>query len=109
MDGIGTCLEGSDRVGRRRACYTIDEIDLLGEFSDGTELYGEDELREWLLDHQSEFARAYTEALYVYALGRPLRLSERMRAWDLADEHGPQYRTTDILRGVIASELFQTP
>jgi hypothetical protein len=107
MDGIGLCLEGLDQTGRLRTCYSDIEIDLLGEFSDGTELFGDAELSAWLGQHEVDLARAFSERLMIYLLGRPLKFSERMEAWRIAESVGPDYRVRDLIVAVVGSETVQ--
>jgi hypothetical protein len=51
--------------------------DVGGTMLDGTAYNGPEELKQRLLDHQAQFARALAEHLSIYALGRGLDESDR--------------------------------
>ena len=72
IDPIGFALENFDGVGRWRDEDHVGPIDARATLPDGRELAGIEGLKDALLARPEPIARAVTEALLVYALGRAL-------------------------------------
>jgi len=72
IDPIGFALENYDGVGRWRDADHVGPIDARATLPDGRELDGVVGLKDALLAEPERVARAVTEALLVYALGRSL-------------------------------------
>ncbi len=72
MDPLGLSLENFDAIGQWRASDAGHPIDASGVLQDGTRVNGPRELRQALLAQKTQFARAVTEKLLTYALGRGL-------------------------------------
>lgn len=108
MDPLGYALENFDAVGAWRTEEDDGAfIDVTAKLPDGTTMEGVTGLRQVLLDRKDDFARAFTERLLTYALGRgvePLdgpavRAIVRRAAAD-------DYRIRNVVLGIVESEPF---
>ena len=107
MDALGFALENFDAVGSWRTADAGQPIDNTATLPDGTRFVGFRGLQQILLDRKDEFARAFTERLMIYALGRGLgaqdmpaiRTIERRAAAD-------DYRVQAIVKGIVTSPAF---
>lgn len=72
IDPLGFALENYDGVGRWRDDDHIGPIDASAVLPDGRAIDGVLGLKDALLEEPEKIARGVTEALLVYALGRPL-------------------------------------
>jgi hypothetical protein len=109
MDPIGFALEHFDAIGAWREKDGKEPIDAKGELTGGETVNGAVELTQLLaLKKKEPFARAFTEKLFIYALGRGLEFSDKcavdevMRAAARED-----YRFSAIVLGVARSVPFQ--
>lgn len=73
MDSFGFALENFDGIGQwRERDETGARVDPSGKLPDGVRIAGVEDLKNYLRDRKSEFARCLTEKLLTYALGRGL-------------------------------------
>ena len=72
MDPLGFSLENFDAIGQWRTTDAGQPIDASGVLLDGTKVDGPRALRQALVAQKTQFARAVTEKLLTYALGRGL-------------------------------------
>ncbi len=72
MDPLGLSLENFDAIGQWRATDAGRAIDASGVLLDGTKVDGPKALREALVAQKTQFAKAVTEKLLTYSLGRGL-------------------------------------
>jgi hypothetical protein len=72
MDPLGFTLENFDAIGQWRSVDAGHAIDASGVLLDGTKVAGPAALRNALMARKSQFAKAVTEKLLTYALGRGL-------------------------------------
>jgi hypothetical protein len=107
FEPLGFAMENFDAVGAWRTQDSGNLIDANGVITDGTELEGLKSLRELTVRKGDLFARAVTEKLLAYAIGRGvededmplLRSIERGAAKE-------DYRFSALLMGVIQSPAF---
>lgn len=107
MDTLGFALEHYDAIGRYHERDTAGPIDASGELPDGRVLDGLPGLKAVLRDDPA-FVRTVARKLFVYALGREPRPSDRLRL-DLAVDdllrHGA-VTLRDLLRTIVADVAF---
>ncbi len=106
IDPWGLPLEQFDAAGRFRS----ELVDARSTLPDGTEVEDAAALRQYLADDRiDQVAFSFLEHLSMYLLGRDLKYNEieflRENGVQLRDD---SYRTQDLLRWLIHSELFQT-
>jgi len=110
MDPLGFALENFDATGRWRDIDrdTRTPIDASGVLPDGHPVQGPRDLREALLRRPELFARAFTEKLLTYSLGRPLTAHDMptVRAIVRAAA-ADDYRFPALVGGVVASQAFR--
>lgn len=107
MDPMGLALENYDAIGAFRTMDAGRAIDVRAEMPDGTEFHGLKGLQSILLDDKDQFARAFTEQLLTYALGRGLTASDRPTVRSIAAKAaGDDYRIQTIMLGIIESYPF---
>ena len=108
MDPLGLSLENFDAIGQWRTTDAGHAIDASGVLLDGTRVDGPTPLRHALLAQKTQFAKAVTEKLLTYALGRGLeyydapavRTIDRSAAAD-------DYRWSSLILGIVKSAPFQ--
>jgi hypothetical protein len=108
MDPLGLSLENFDAIGQWRTTDAGHAIDASGVLLDGTTVDGPTPLRHALLAQKTRFAKAVTEKLLTYALGRGLeyydapavRTIDRSAAAD-------DYRWSSLILGIVKSAPFQ--
>jgi Protein of unknown function (DUF1592)/Protein of unknown function (DUF1588)/Protein of unknown function (DUF1585)/Protein of unknown function (DUF1587)/Protein of unknown function (DUF1595)/Cytochrome C oxidase, cbb3-type, subunit III len=108
MDPLGLSLENFDGIGEWRATDAGHPIDASGVLLDGTRVSGPRELRQALLAQKTQFAKAVTEKLLTYALGRGLEYSDApaVREIDRAAA-ADDYRWSSLVLAVVKSAPFQ--
>jgi hypothetical protein len=108
MDPLGLSLENFDGIGQWRTTDTGHPIDASGVLLDGTKVNGPHELRNSLLAQKTQFAKAVTEKLLTYALGRGLEYYDApaVRAIDHAAA-ADNYRWSSLILGIVKSVPFQ--
>ena len=108
MDPIGFSLENFDAIGRWRTTDAGNSIDASGVLLDGTRVNGPQTLQRALLAQKTQFARAVTEKLLTYALGRGLEYYDAptVRAIEQAAAAN-DYRWSSLVSAVVKSPPFQ--
>ena len=111
IDPYGVVFERYSAVGRFEGKRRGLLVDARSTLPDGAEIDGVDELKTYLLEQQSDaFARALTEHLFAYALGRDIHfgddkeLEQMLRQIKLAG-----YRARSVIRSIVASPSFTQP
>jgi hypothetical protein len=107
MDPIGLSMENFDTVGAWRSDDSGNAIDATGQLVDGTKVDGVVTLRKALVAHPEVFARAMTEKMLIYALGRGLdaRDMPAVRAI-MREAAGREYRFQSLVLGIVHSTPF---
>ncbi len=110
MDPLGFALENFDATGRWRDTdrFTGTVIDASGVLPNGSTISSPQELRAALLSRPELFARAFTEKLLTYGLGRALtpydmpavRAVVRTAAAD-------DYRFSTLVKGIVQNPAFR--
>ncbi len=108
MDSIGFALENFDAVGQWRDWDAGQMLDANSEMPDGTVLDGVAGVRRFLARDPERFARAFTEKLLMYAIGRNVQYYDapavRAIVRDAADD---DYAFASIVKGIARSVPFQ--
>ena len=108
MDPLGLSLENFDAIGQWRSTDAGHPINASGVLLDGTKVDGPRELRQALLAQKSQFAKAVTEKLLTYALGRGLEYYDApaVRGIDRAAA-ADNYRWSSVVLNIVKSAPFQ--
>ncbi|WP_240481585.1 DUF1592 domain-containing protein [Novosphingobium fuchskuhlense] len=107
MDPLGFALENFDAVGAWRTQEAGQVIDAGAVLADGTAFKGFSGLQQILMDRREEFARAFTERLMTYALGRGLTPQDMPAVRAIArDAAKDDWRVQTIIRGIVMSPGF---
>jgi len=108
MDAIGFALENFDATGRWREMDAGSSIDAASELPDGTAVAGVEGLRAFLVKNPERFARAFTEKLLMYAVGRNIQHYDAPAIRGIiraAEDDG--YSFASIVNGIVQSVPFQ--
>lgn len=108
MDPLGFGLENYDAIGAWRAMDGKFAIDPKGELPDGRTFHQPSELRSILLQDRQDFARAITQKMLVYALGRGLERYDRPSVRKIVNtlpQH--EYRFSGLVLEIVNSLPFQ--
>jgi hypothetical protein len=109
MDVLGFGLENYDALGRWRTMDGKFPVDSSGTLPNGKTFTKPAELRELLKDDMPDFARAVTEKMLVYALGRGLERYDRKTLDDIARKLAASgYRFQTLIHEVVDSLPFQS-
>ena len=107
MDPWGFALENLDAVGAGRTEDGGQLIEAGAVLADGTAFKGFSGLQQILLDRREEFARAFTERLMTYALGRGLVAQDMPAVRAIAREAAKDdWRVQTRIRGIGLSPVF---
>ena len=108
MDPLGFSLENFDAIGRWRTTDGGNPIDASGVLLDGTKVNGPRALQQALLAQKTQFAKAVTEKLLTYMLGRGLEYYDApaVRAIQQAAAAG-DYRWSSLVSAIVGSAPFQ--
>ena len=108
MDALGFALENFDAVGQWRERDAGAPVDATSVLPDGTRVEGVVGLRQYLADHPEQFVRAFTEKLFMYAIGRNVQYFDapavRAIVRDVREDH---YSLAAIVTGIALSVPFQ--
>lgn len=109
MDPLGFALEGLDGIGRiREPAEGAEPIDDSAVLDGGQVIQGVEGLKDALLQEPERFVRAFTEHLFVYAIGRPPGLSDHTALDGVVRRaRGDGYRFSSIVQGIAATPAFQ--
>ena len=110
IDPWGIAFENFDMVGRWRTHVAGKPVDANSVLFNNQELKGMDGLKRFLLKRrQDQFVRAMVHKLTSYALGRPLRFSDRADLEKITAELRQQDDgLATLVRLIVISDLFQT-
>ena len=119
IDPYGLALENYDAVGAWRTRQNGENfnwmgdrapaIDAGGQLPDGRTFKTPEEFRAILANEKDRFARAFTEKLLTYALGRSLEFTDAGTVDALATALGEGgYRMSLLIAAIARSETFQT-
>jgi hypothetical protein len=107
FEPMGYAMENFDAVGRFRTEDSGLPIDAKDMVTDGTQLDGIKSLRDLTVRKGDLFARAVTEKLLTYALGRGLEYSDMPTLRGIAREASEDdYRFSALVMGVVRSPAF---
>ena len=108
MDPLGFGLENFDAVGAWRTEDGKFAVDASGALPDGRTFRGPEELVGVLRQDKDAFARALTEKLMIYALGRGLERPDRRTVRTIARQVAESdYRFSALVMGIAQSLPFQ--
>ena len=110
MDPLGFALDNFDAVGRWRDIdrFTGTPMDASGILPSGEVINGPDDLRNALLSEPDMFARAFTEKLLTYALGRTVEAEDMPLVRSIARQAAAdEYRFSSVIMNIINSSVFQ--
>ncbi len=112
MDPIGFSLENYDAVGRWRERDGNHPVDATGGLPDGSTFTGVAGLESAILKRPEIFAKAMTEKLLTFALGRGLESYDgpavrRIVRQARVKVQGQQYRFSTVVLGIVNSKPFQ--
>lgn len=112
IDPLGFALEPFDAIGRHRSGYQKGrvKIDASGELPGGLKFNNVHQFREGLMQEKDKFARALTEKLMAYALGRGMEISDRPELDAILAELEKEGRSFGFLvERVVTSSTFVRP
>lgn len=111
IDPLGFALEGFDAIGRRREKDLADRpIDAHTQLPDGAVVDGLSGLRDYLTHARRDaLVRQFCRKLLGYALGRPVRLSDRPLMDEMVSQlESNDFRFTAAIDSILASPQFLT-
>ncbi len=107
IDPLGLALENFDVTGAYRINDQGRAVDPSGELYDGTPLSGPADLRAALLSRRESLARAFTESLMTYALGRRVEYFDMPTVRRIVrGAKAEDYRMSAFILGVARSPAF---
>lgn len=107
MDPLGLALENYDAVGKWRAGYAGQALDVSAVMPDGTKFEGPKGLQGILLSRKDQFIEAMTERLMTYALGRGVESYDMPAVRSVRDQAAKDdYRMQTIILGIVQSVPF---
>ena len=110
IDPIGLAMENFDAIGRwrDRDLEAKAPIDAKTVLPNGRAVDGPVQLREALFGGGDLFARAFTEKLMMYAVGRELKAYDMPQVRAVVRRAaGQDYRLSSIVAGIVASDAFR--
>jgi len=108
MDPLGFALENYDAIGQWRDKDGKFPIDASGQLPDGRKFVGANGLVDILMSDPKAFAKAMTEKMLIYALGRGLESYDRPVVNQIvAGMAAEQYRFSSLVLGIVNSVPFQ--
>jgi hypothetical protein len=110
MDPLGISLENFDAIGhwREHDALSAGVIDSSGLSAGGVPLNGPSDLRAWLMAQPGQFVQTLTDKLMTYALGRTVKYYDMPTVRRIvAEAEKDDYRFSDLVNGIIASDAFQ--
>lgn len=106
-DPLGFGLENYDAIGRWRDKDEGQPIDATGVLPSGERFNGPLEMKKILLDRKQAFARALTESMLIYALGRGLQRDDECVVKDaLAALEKDSWRLSSLVTTIVRSYPF---
>ncbi len=110
IDPLGFALENFDPIGRWRESYGRNtRIDASGKLPSGKSFRNIEGLKAILVDQQDLFARALTEKLLAYSMGRHVEPLDRPHVDQITNDLSERgYGLRDLIRLVVLSEPFRS-
>jgi len=107
MDPLGFSLENYDAVGKWRAGYAGQQLDVSATMPDGTKFEGPKGLQDVLLSRKDQLVEAMTERLMTYALARGVESYDMPAVRSVRDQAAKDdYRMQTIILGIVESVPF---
>ncbi len=108
IDPLGFALENYDGVGRWRDEDHVGPIDASAVLPNGSPIDGILDLKDALLKDPARIARGTSEALLVYALGRPLGPADETVVAELVQRlQAADWKARALVHGIVESYPFQ--
>jgi hypothetical protein len=108
MDPLGFALENFNAIGEWRTQDGKFPVDASGVMPDGRAFSGAVELTQILSEKRADFARAITEKMLTYALGRGLETYDAPQVKLIADRLAKdEYRFSSLVLGIVNSIPFR--
>jgi hypothetical protein len=108
MDVLGFALENYDATGKWRTQDGKFPVDPSGAFPNGKTFTGPAEMKAILKESMPAFARALTEKLLTYAMGRGVESYDRLTVQDLVRQLAAgDYRLQNLVEGIVQCVPFQ--
>ncbi len=110
IDPLGFALESFDPIGRWRSTYGRNaKVDSSGELPDGQKFQDIQGLKQILVTRKDQFAKALTEKMLAYAIGRRLHPADRPAIDQILQQlQASKYGTRDLIELVVLSEPFRS-
>jgi mono/diheme cytochrome c family protein len=110
IDPLGFALESFDPIGRWRDSYGRNaKVDPSGELPDGQQFEDIQGLKQILVSRKDQFARALTEKMLAYAIGRRLHPTDRPAIDGILQQlRASGYGTQDLIESIVVSEPFRS-
>jgi hypothetical protein len=115
IDPLGFAMENFNAIGSWRDHYALkgksgeakDNIDVSGQLPNGTKVDGFLGLKKALLNKPETFVHALSDKLMMYAMGRPLGVSERSEIDRVvAQAKANDYRIVDLISALCTTDIF---
>jgi len=108
MDPLGFALENYDAIGRWRTHEGKFPIDASGVMPDGRKFDGAAGMKAVLVGDREQFARALTEKMLTYGLGRGLERYDNLAVQSISRRlRAKNYRFSALVSGVVESLPFE--
>lgn len=109
IDPYGLVFEEYSAVGRLETSRKGRPIDASTTLPDGTALDGVASLKKWILEERHDaFARAFTEYLFAWALGRDTNFADEAELARLLEAvRGEGFGIRSVVRAIVSSDSFQ--
>jgi hypothetical protein len=108
MDPLGFSLENYDATGKWRTQDGKFPIDASGAFPNGKVFKTPAEMKELLKENMPVFARAVTDKMLTYALGRGVESYDRLALQQLVRENAAEgYKMQSLILGIVHSAPFR--
>lgn len=108
MDSIGFGLETFDAIGTWRTMDGDAKVDSSATMPDGKSFEGPAGLKNYMLGQKDHFARAFTEKVLTYGLGRGVEPYDRCNLEAMAQQVAKSgYKFSAVVSAVVTSEPFR--
>jgi hypothetical protein len=117
IDPLGLALENFDAIGAWREKQNGEgfkgqkepPIDASGKLPSGREFKTPEEFKEALLAEKDRFARAFTQKMLTYAIGRPVGYTDTATVDTITKKlTAEQYQMQTLIQAIVMSEPFLT-
>jgi hypothetical protein len=108
LDPMGFAFENFNAIGKFRTKDGGADIDVSGELPGGIKFTGPKELRKILIGKKDDFARAFTEKLLTYAIGRGVEYYDKRSIDQIgAALAANDYRFSRLVVEIVKSDPFR--